>query len=71
MAHEETVSRTDFVEKLASMGVSLNTLQALFNAYTAGAKHMREQCIRELQRKERLITSVHEACDAIESVEIK
>ena len=70
MERKPTMSRQDFIENLVEAGASHNTIQALFNAYTAGAEHMKEQCIKEMKRKEQPITSVYTACDAIEAIEI-
>lgn len=42
--HKQTMTRAQFIEQLAETGANHNTIQALFNAYTAGAEHEREQC---------------------------
>ena len=71
MERKPTLSRQDFIECLVEAGVSTNSLQALFNAYTAGAEHMREECICAVQTKVTPASAAYDACDAIEAIEIK
>lgn len=44
MAHDKPMTRAEFVELLAEAGANHNTIQAMFNAFTAGAEFMREKC---------------------------
>ena len=44
MAHDQPITRAQFVELLAEAGANHNTIQAMFNAFTAGAEYMREKC---------------------------
>ena len=71
MERKSTMSRQDFIENLVEAGANHNTIQALFNAYTAGAEHMKEECICELQRKVTPASAAYDACDVIEAIEIK
>lgn len=71
MERKPTMSRQDFIENLVEAGASHNTIQALFNAYTAGAEHMKEECICAVQMKVTPASAAYDACDVIEAIEIK
>lgn len=44
MAHSKPMTRGQFIELLAEAGANHNSMQAMFNAFTAGAEYMREKC---------------------------
>lgn len=70
MERKPTMSRQDFIENLVEAGANHNTIQALFNAYTAGAEHMKEECICAVQMKVTPASAAYDACDVIEAIEI-